>query len=242
MFLFLIFSFYLVISPFDFKDSYFVRNNFKILKETSVNLLDTYIFFSPEHLNMAKKIKKYLIFAKLYKIKGLNGVLVILGKDAYWRLKTKFGKSFFKKRKWYYVVVKKNERKMYVYSGITHRIVKIYSVAVGKNPGDKKKVGDWRTPEGRFWIVSKEDSRNWWHDFGYGPVKGAYGPYFLRIYTGKEVTKSRKTWKGIGIHGTHDPSSIGTFSTEGCIRMKNEDLLDFIKNYFSIGMPVWIDP
>ena len=30
--------------------------------------------------------------------------------------------------------------------------------------------------------------------------------------------------KGIGIHGTHDPLSIGTRATEGCIRIKNSEL------------------
>jgi hypothetical protein len=30
--------------------------------------------------------------------------------------------------------------------------------------------------------------------------------------------------QGIGIHGTHDDNSIRTRATEGCIRLKNEDL------------------
>ena len=30
--------------------------------------------------------------------------------------------------------------------------------------------------------------------------------------------------KGIGIHGTHLPESIGEKTTEGCIRLRNEDL------------------
>jgi len=35
-------------------------------------------------------------------------------------------------------------------------------------------------------------------------------------------------WKGIGIHGTHDPSSLGTMVTEGCIRMSNDGLLEVV--------------
>lgn len=31
--------------------------------------------------------------------------------------------------------------------------------------------------------------------------------------------------KGIGIHGTHLPNSIGTRCTEGCIRLRNEDIV-----------------
>lgn len=96
-----------------------------------------------------------------------------------------------------------------------------WSVALGKNLGQKQRRGDCRTPQGVFRLVSRQDASKWWHDFGdgKGPIPGAYGPLFLRLQT--------PPFKGIGIHGTHDPSSIGTRATEGCIRMKNEDLLAF---------------
>ncbi|HON34305.1 MAG: L,D-transpeptidase [Thermovirgaceae bacterium] len=98
----------------------------------------------------------------------------------------------------------------------------LYPVAVGENPGDKERVGDRRTPEGVFRVESIHDSRAWVHDFGdgKGPVEGAYGPFFIRLDTGR--------WKGIGIHGTHDPSSLGTMTTEGCIRMDNKALLEIV--------------
>ena len=51
---------------------------------------------------------------------------------------------------------------------------------------------------------------------GKGEIKGAYGPYFIRLKTPGH--------KGIGIHGTHLPESIGEKTTEGCIRLRNEDL------------------
>ena len=46
-------------------------------------------------------------------------------------------------------------------------------------------------------------------------------------------------WKGIGIHGTHDPDSRGTNATEGCIRLSNEDI-DELKQYAYKNMPVII--
>jgi lipoprotein-anchoring transpeptidase ErfK/SrfK len=72
------------------------------------------------------------------------------------------------------------------------------------------------------------------HDFGdgKGPVSGAYGPWFIRLETG---------WKGIGIHGTHDPGSTGTRASEGCIRMKNDDLLRIVDET-SPGTVVVIKP
>ncbi|HAA47439.1 MAG TPA: hypothetical protein DCE03_02985 [Synergistaceae bacterium] len=109
-----------------------------------------------------------------------------------------------------------------------------YPVALGKNPENKQRAGDMRTPEGVFKVKSIHDSKHWVHDFGdgKGPIPGAYGPWFIRLETG---------WKGIGIHGTHDPASIGTLATEGCIRMKNEDLLRIVDET-PVGTVVVITP
>lgn len=141
----------------------------------------------------------------------------------------------------YRIFIKKSDFKLYLYKG--DLLVKTYPIAIGKNPGDKERVGDCRTPEGDFYINSIEDSRSWVHDFGdgKGPIPGAYGPWFLRLYTGADRTKSGKTWEGIGIHGTHDPKSIGKMATEGCIRLKNEDILE-LKEKVKIGTPVRIEP
>ena len=52
-------------------------------------------------------------------------------------------------------------------------------IAVGKNYGNKSKIGDMKTPEGIFSIGSIENSTKWKHDFkdGKGVRKGAYGPF-----------------------------------------------------------------
>ncbi len=106
-------------------------------------------------------------------------------------------------------------------------LVATYSVALGKNPADKSRVGDMATPLGSFVISGIKDSSYWTHDFGdgKGEIKGAYGPFFIGIKTSADNTRSGKAWTGIGIHGTHDPASIGTDASEGCIRMHNSDLL-----------------
>lgn len=108
------------------------------------------------------------------------------------------------------------------------KLLKSYPVALGKNPEDKAKEGDNATPEGHFEVNFIKDSSAWTHDFGdgKGEVKGAYGPYFIALYTGSKGSFSGKTWRGIGIHGTHDPTSIGTNASEGCIRLHNEDLVE----------------
>ncbi|MGN0036764.1 MAG: L,D-transpeptidase [Bacteroidaceae bacterium] len=91
-------------------------------------------------------------------------------------------------------------------------------VAVGKAYGNKQKQGDMRTPEGVFQVVDIQNASRWKHDFhdGKGEIEGAYGNYFIRLNVPGH--------KGIGIHGTHAPESIGSRATEGCIRLKNDDL------------------
>ncbi|MBQ7197115.1 MAG: L,D-transpeptidase [Synergistaceae bacterium] len=131
----------------------------------------------------------------------------------------------------YRIVVNKSNFTLSLLKG--DELVKNYSIAVGKNTGDKERVGDHRTPVGKFKIVSIENASSWSHDFrdGKGKIAGAYGPWFLRL--------DAKGWRGIGIHGTHDPDSRGTNATEGCIRLSNEDIKE-LKSYAYRNMPVEI--
>lgn len=111
--------------------------------------------------------------------------------------------------------------------------VRRFPVAVGLKPGQKKEVGDMTTPTGKFTVDEICEASTWTHDFGDGKgvIKGAYGPWFISLAT--------PPWEGIGIHGTHDPKSIGTRASEGCIRMNNEDVA-WLKKYVTVGMPVEI--
>lgn len=123
-----------------------------------------------------------------------------------------------------YILIIKNEHALELYNN--GKKVKTYPVGLGKYPEDKAAVGDMRTPEGHFYINFIRDSSTWTHDFkdGKGETPGAYGPWFMALYTGKANTFSGKTWTGIGIHGTHDPATIGKNDSEGCIRMHNKDV------------------
>jgi lipoprotein-anchoring transpeptidase ErfK/SrfK len=100
------------------------------------------------------------------------------------------------------------------------------AIATGKSYGNKSKIGDLRTPEGIFNISEVVDASDWKHDFkddSLGEIAGAYGPFFIRLDVPGQ--------KGIGIHGTHDNNSLGTRASEGCIRLKNEDLEQLVKAY-----------
>ena len=131
----------------------------------------------------------------------------------------------------YWLRVNKGNYKLYLYRGLD--VERAYDIAVGRNPGDKERAGDNRTPVGAFTVQSIEDSRSWTYDFrdGKGVIRGAYGPWFIRL---------RTRWRGIGIHGTHDPDSLGTMVSEGCIRMQNSELEE-LKQFASANMKVVIE-
>ena len=130
------------------------------------------------------------------------------------------------------IVVSKQDMRLRVYDYKGTRLMD-YGIACGKNFGQKHKVGDMMTPEGMFFVQSIEDASERTHDFGdgRGEIQGAYGPYFIRLDTPGN--------KGIGIHGTHDPLSIGTRATEGCIRLNNNDLVELV-NVVRPGMMVLV--
>lgn len=108
-------------------------------------------------------------------------------------------------------------------------------VCVGMGIGQKKRKGDHKTPEGTFKITSIAKADSWTYDFhdGRGKVKGAYGPWFFRLNTPQSPH--------IGIHGTLFPESMGKRESDGCVRMRNEDL-DSLRKYVSNGMTVIINP
>ena len=141
-----------------------------------------------------------------------------------------------------YIVISKKEFKLYVYAKVRGEktLIAEYPVCVGKNPGNKQKKGDMRTPESPegkpFKISQIQPSGYWKHDFGDG--RGSilsYGKWFLRLNTYK--------WSGIGIHGsTNNEDSVPGRGSEGCIRLLDQDIIHLKENYAWVGMPVTILP
>ena len=135
------------------------------------------------------------------------------------------------------ILIKKSEFRLYLLED--GNVIRSFPVALGKNAGQKRVSGDMNTPDGSFPIDEVIDSSDWTHDFGdgKGEIEGAYGPYFISLDTSE---LSGGAWDGIGIHGTHDPASIGTCASEGCIRMHNSDLLA-LKKQITVGTQVTIE-
>ncbi len=109
-----------------------------------------------------------------------------------------------------------------------------YGVCCGENYGQKKRGGDHKTPEGQFLVSSIEDASGWTIRGKNGKIyRGCYGPWFFRLATPQS--------RHIGIHGTDEPESIGKRESEGCVRLRNEDLLK-LKEYIFVGMKVTVLP
>ena len=138
--------------------------------------------------------------------------------------------SFAQKR----IVVSKKALQLYVINEKNDTLFQ-RPIACGVNLGNKTMVGDKKTPEGEFKIKYMYDATSWKHDLGdgQGMREGAYGPLFFRLNV--------PGFNDIGIHGTIFPESIGTRSSEGCIRMRNEDIKTLYK-YCYLGMTVIIEP
>ena len=141
-----------------------------------------------------------------------------------------------------FILISKPEYRLYVCEVVDGDTVKRvhFPVCVGKAKGQKQKKGDMKTPEctaeNPFTITEIVDASNWHHDFGDG--RGSilsYGHWFMRLKTPGH--------SGIGIHGsTNNESSVPGRGSEGCIRLRDDDLIQLKEKYAFVGMRVVILP
>jgi len=126
------------------------------------------------------------------------------------------------------IVVDKEHFKLLLYD--KDRIFKVYDVAVGRQD---------RTPAGTFKIVNRLREPAWTPPgriIPYGHPENVLGTRWMGIAATGETDSALK---GYGIHGTWEPQTVGTQASEGCIRMRNED----VEELFDIvppGTPVTI--
>lgn len=135
----------------------------------------------------------------------------------------------------HFVIVDKGKMRVELYDKYG-RILKSYRCACGKNYGNKRSKGDCRTPEGFFRAGSVKNSENWHYTDENGKRSekpGQYGPRFIRLIT--------PGFSSVGIHGTDAPWSIGGRRSHGCIRIKNENILELAR-FVVKGMPVIVLP
>lgn len=145
-----------------------------------------------------------------------------------------------KNKKNCFIVMSKKDYYLYVYEaqGTDTVLLARFDCAFGMKKGDKMKRGDMKTPNSTlkkpFTISQIADASSWRHDFkdGRGNIK-SYGRYFLRLVTPGH--------SGIGIHGsTNNEESVPGRASEGCIRLRDKDIIDLGSNYAFVGMKVTI--
>lgn len=132
-----------------------------------------------------------------------------------------------------YIVVSKADYTLTLYEGDGTPIFTTVC-SVGKNMGDKTRVGDCKTPEGTFEIGSIEDASVWHHNCRDGRTRpGVYGPYFMRLRVPGN--------NSIGIHGTLFNETMGTRASLGCIRLQDEEMLR-LRSMVHAGIKVTVLP
>ena len=138
-----------------------------------------------------------------------------------------------------YVLVRKHERKLYLYSGDV--VIKSYDISLGKEPeGHKQQEGDSRTPEGTYTL----DWRN--------PNSKFFKSIHVSYPTLQQTRVAREAGVSPGgaimIHGQPNDwaerirlTFAHTDWTEGCIAVENQDMLE-IWDLVQDGTPITIEP
>jgi len=159
------------------------------------------------------------------------------------------------------LVIWKSQYTLTLYKGMTP--VKTYPAVFGRgySDGDKRKMGDLRTPEGDFYICTMNASKRFYKFMGlsYPGLKHAESGLQERLISRAEYDQIKKavderqppTWStrlggAIGIHGRTElpgpASRSGLMNwTEGCIALANADL-DEIFSVVALGTAVTVLP
>jgi hypothetical protein len=162
------------------------------------------------------------------------------------------------------VVIYKAQRRLDLMSGST--LVKSYRVALGQNPvGHKQRQGDSRTPEGRFYICTRNASTSAFHIFlglSYPALPDAKRAVNNKQITWREyqiinqrlASRGRPPWETklggwVGIHGGTDAAFAQKVMakrgsrdwTAGCIALNNREIEE-IYAATKLGTPVDVRP
>lgn len=149
------------------------------------------------------------------------------------------------------ILVKKSQRQLLLFSG--DRLVRTYRIGLGQSPvGDKVRAGDRRTPEGNFYIFTKNDRSAFYLSLGVSYPNTAHAERGLRdgLITRAQyeaITRALKAKKtppqnthlggDIYIHGNGAQSDW----TWGCVALENEDIRELF-GAVNVGTSVTIQP
>ena len=149
------------------------------------------------------------------------------------------------------ILVRKKDRQLQIFDG--EKLIKTYSISLGFAPeGDKEIEGDGKTPEGDFYVFTKNDKSSFFLSLGvsYPNIEDAERGLKQNLITQEEhdeIVKAineksmppQKTKLGgeIYIHGGGCDSDW----TAGCMALKNEEMQE-IFDVIEVGTPIKIEP
>jgi murein L,D-transpeptidase YafK len=149
------------------------------------------------------------------------------------------------------IVVLKSKRRLELYSDEV--VVRIYKVGLGLNPvPDKKRQGDRATPEGDFFVFTKNDKSAFYLSLGIsypstedaerglrdGLISRAQHDAIVKAITRKATPPQNTALGGdIYIHGNGASSDW----TWGCVALENEDIRELF-DAVPVGTTVTIKP
>ncbi|HVS80654.1 MAG TPA: L,D-transpeptidase [Pyrinomonadaceae bacterium] len=148
-------------------------------------------------------------------------------------------------------MVKKAQRQLLLFSD--GKLVRTCRIGLGLSPsGDKVRAGDWRTPEGEFYVFTKNDKSAFYLSLGLSYPNAAHAERGLRdgLITRAQydaITRALRARKAppqnthlggdIYIHGNGAQSDW----TWGCVALENEDIRELF-DAVSVGTSVVIEP
>lgn len=149
------------------------------------------------------------------------------------------------------LLIKKGERKLHLYDG--YRLIKTYNAALGFAPvGDKEIQGDGKTPEGDFYIFTKNPKSKFYLSLGVSyPNREAaerglkenlitrrqYDSILKAVAAKRTPPQNTRLGGDIYIHG----GGAGGDWTWGCVALSNEDVKELF-DALAVGVPVRIEP
>ena len=149
------------------------------------------------------------------------------------------------------IIIRKHERRLEVYDG--GNLVKTFSIALGFAPaGDKEIEGDGRTPEGEFYVFTKNAESKFHLSLGLsypskkdaarGLAAGAisetdHDQIIAAINNGKMPPQKTSLGGEIYIHGGGTSSDW----TQGCVALRDEEIEGLFK-IIPLGAKVTILP
>lgn len=152
------------------------------------------------------------------------------------------------------ITIIKSERTLYLYNG--DDIIASYSVGIGKKEGAKEKEGDKKTPEGKYYVCTRNEYSKFHLALGlsYPNTEDAERGYQENLITQAERNKieqqitagEQPDWNTslggqIMIHGQKGDLGGQCDWSTGCVTVDNE-VIDILWNYCPIGTSVTILP